>query len=429
MPIDPSRPIDPLRVYVLWAPSEPGAKDDPGCRLADSLHRQLDVVGMIRDGIGFRIPVFQRSRRWRPTPNPRPIDLSAARRNVIIVVVDDVMRVRANWNGYLEGIARQLNAPERGGADLLLPVIVSFGDNPPALGMTQGIVALAPENSPLAWDSWLRRITMYAMGVIWAHERAARLQQQGTLSGKDASQRKIQVFLSHAKKDGEGAAKLLERFKDLAPSKDKDRGKDRINVNSIEMFFDAVSTVAGDDYDKQFREGIKDGAMLGVLTDAYHGRPWCMWEVLCAKESRSPLLFWDLSHRGTLRSFPYLGNVPVVRTPDVKYASGTATAADELDVDSIPDAEIERILLALLSEAMRMEVWTAHADLIVKMSPKLEGTTIVSARPPELVDLAGTTAIGASTFVYPDPPIGLYEQRLLNDAFKGLKLLPLSEVL
>jgi hypothetical protein len=419
-------PIDPLRVYVLWAASEPGAKDDPGYRLASSLHRQLDVVGMIRDGIGFRIPVFQRSRRWRPTPNPRPIDLTAARRNVIIVVIDDVMRVRANWNTYLEGITQQLDAPGRDGADLLLPVIVSFGDNPPALGMRQGIVALAPENSPLAWESWLRRITMYAMGAIWAHERTARLRQQGTLPDKGVLPRQMQVFLSHAKKDGEGAARLLERFKDLSPSKEKDKGK--VNVNSIEMFFDAVSTVSGEDYDKQFKEAIRNGVMLGILTDAYHGRPWCMWEVLSAKECMSPILFWDLSHRGTLRSFPYLGNVPVVRTPDVKYASGSATAEDELDVDSISDPEIERILLALLSEAMRMEVWTAHADAVVKESDKLGSKPMVTARPPELVDLARSAA-GVTAIVYPDPPISLYEQKLLNDAFRGVQLLPLSEVM
>ena len=61
---------DPLRVYVLWAASTQGAEEDPGYRLANSLHRQLDVVGMIRDGIGFRIPVFQRSGRWRSSPNP-----------------------------------------------------------------------------------------------------------------------------------------------------------------------------------------------------------------------------------------------------------------------------------------------------------------------------------------------------------------------
>lgn len=418
--------LDPLRVYVLWAASAPDASEDPGYRLANSLHRQLDVVGMIRDGIGFRIPVFQRSAKWRPTPKPRPIDLAAARRNVIVVVVDDVMRARkGDWNAYLSEIAAQMGT--RNGADLLLPVIVSFGENLSALGMTQGIVALSPEDTELAWEVWLRRITMYAMGVIWAHERTLRLQQKSS-PGERASQqavRTIRVFLSHAKKDGEGAARLLERFRDLSPSKERDE----INVNSVEMFFDAVDTVAGDDYDKQFKAAIKDGALLGVLTDAYHTRPWCLWEILCAKECTSPILLWDLSNRGTLRSFPYLGNVPVVRTPAARYAKATLTAAEELDIDSISDTDIERVLLALLSEAMRMEVWAAHADAVVGAS-SLADKTIVTARPPELLDLARTAAKdGKTTVVYPDPPIGLHEQQLLANAFPQLTLLPLSEVL
>ena len=40
------------------------------------------------------------------------------------------------------------------------------------------------------------------------------------------------MFLSHAKKDGEGAAKLIERFRRIAPTKDE------VGVNSIDMYFD-----------------------------------------------------------------------------------------------------------------------------------------------------------------------------------------------
>jgi hypothetical protein len=419
--------MDPLRVYVVWASSRAGA-DDPGRRLARALRSQLDVLGMIRDGIGFRIPIRQRNRGWRPGSMPRPIDLAAARWNVVVIVEDDIMRARPGWAKYLAEIAAQMTA--RGGDDLLLPVMTSSGDSLPALADLQGIKAPTPDDdgNEDAWGRWLRRVTLYAMAVIWAHQRSAHLRneaaagvQKGDGAPRQQDARKITVFLSHAKKDGEGAAKLIERFRRMAPTKDE------VGVNSIDMYFDAYDTVAGASYSDQFRHAIKDGALLAIVTDAYHGRPWCMWELLSAKEFRSPILLWDLAHRGTLRSFPYLGNVPVVRTPDVKYTIGDAGTPEELDVAGIADAEIERVLLALLSEAMRMEVWAAHAETLVKAGG-MPPSTVVCARPPELADLAHQCASGPKTIVYPDPPIGQHEQKLLADAFPQLALMPLSEV-
>ena len=64
---------------------------DPGHRLATRFASSSRCVrNGARDGVGFRVGVRQRSRRWRPTPHPRHIDLTAARSNVVIVV-DDVM--------------------------------------------------------------------------------------------------------------------------------------------------------------------------------------------------------------------------------------------------------------------------------------------------------------------------------------------------
>jgi len=414
--------IDPLRVYVLWAPRRAGA-NDPGRRLARALRSQLDLLGMIRDGIGFRIPVRQRSLAWRPTSTPRPIDLAAARWNVVIVVQDDVMRLRSEWGPYVAEIAADID--ERGGADLLLPVLTSKGDNLPVIDerQLQGIVAPTPsEDTDVAWEGWLRRVTMYAMGVIWAHQRTARL-RQGHAADIGGDKRKIRVFLSHAKKDGEGAALLVERFRRLAPTKDK------VGVNSVDMFFDTYDLVAGGPYSQQFKAAMRDGALLAVVTDAYHGRPWCMWEVLRAKENKRPILLWDLSHRGTLRSFPYLGNVPVLRTPGARYEAGNAAEPAELVPNSIGDQEIERVLMALLSEAMRMEVWSAHAEALVRAGGMTQQTTMICARPPELADLVHERAGGATTIVYPDPPIGQHERQLLAAAFPQMTLLPLSEVL
>jgi hypothetical protein len=412
--------IDPMRIYVLWAPSLDDA-NDPGLRLADALHLQLDALGMIRDGVGFRIPVRKRDRSWGSTGSPRPIDWTAARSNVVIIVVDDVMRDRSGeWGDYLAGIATHIE--RSAGTYLLLPVVTSSGDPLRAFegrSNLQAIHALTPERADGDWDQWLRRVTMYVMGVVWAHQRTNRGRGEPEARAAAEARRKITVFLSHAKMDGEGAARLVDRFRRLAP-------KAETNINSVELFFDAYDTVAGASYSDQFEEAIRSGALLSIVTDAYHGRPWCMWELLKAKEHGSPIVVWDLSHRGTMRSFPYLGNVPTVRTSNAKYKKEEGSS-EKLDLESISEADIERVLLSLLSEAMRMEVWTGHAQEFVR-SQATHDAVAVCARPPELADVVHQAAKGAKTIIYPDPPICLHEQKLLNDAFPQLTMLSLGEL-
>jgi hypothetical protein len=149
------------------------------------------------------IPV-ERDRLWRSTSRPRPIDLAAARSNVVIVVVDDVMRGRPlEWENYLAATAAEIE--RRGGADLLLPVVTWPGPSLAVLDRRglQAINAPTPEGTDGDWGRWLRRVTMCVMGVVWAHQRTHR---GPGAKATDEAQRKITVFLSHAKMDSEGAA-------------------------------------------------------------------------------------------------------------------------------------------------------------------------------------------------------------------------------
>jgi hypothetical protein len=375
--------------------------------------------------------VRKRSANWRDTDRPQPIDWTAASSNIVILAIDDVMRNReAEWADYVSDIVRHIDDNSR--ADMLLPVITSRGQRPSPFDAlaTQGIIAPTPE-AEQHWERWSRRITMYVMGAVWAHQRNARRAMNRTMIEQSATRqttpaeelRRIGIFLSHAKMDGEGVALLLERFKESKPNPKPDE----VRVSSVEMFFDASDTVAGDAYAKQFEQAIKRGALLGILTDAYHSRPWCMWELLTAKEFESPIVLWDLSHRGTFRSFPYLGNVPVIRTPDVRYQPGQAM--DRLDVASISDVDIEHVLLALLSEAMRMEVWVADAQDRVKTRNALGSRIIVCARPPEFAELVHHYLQTPVAIVYPDPPICLHEKKLIAKAFPQVRLMALSELL
>jgi hypothetical protein len=398
--------MDALRLHVLWSPNAQGSAA-AGARLARAFGERLDAVGMVRDGIGFRIPVRQRSVPWQPASDPvtpRAIKLADARSNIVIAVYDDVMSARPAWSQYLNDI--QTAAAQRGGRDLLIMLLMTSDKAAPnAWAESQAIrtaapVASAPGLEP-DWPRWLRRVMLNIL--------ARALDQGGDTPG--GNPKKICVFLSHAKADGEDAAVLIEGFRRVKPD-------DRIN--GIDMFFDSSDTLAGARYDAQFRAAIEQGVFLALVTDAYHTRRWCQWELLLAKERQRPIVIWDRSQKGILRSFPYFGNVPVVRAQDVH------------PTDPPKDAEIEELLLALLLEALRMQVWKDYASerIAARMASDGLGKVALFARPPELTDIAyHRRAKGAPVIVYPDPPIGQDERALLSAADPEVQLLALSEIL
>jgi hypothetical protein len=399
--------MDPLRLYVLWSPCGPGSTA-AGARLAHAFGERLDAVGMVRDGIGFHIPVRQRSVPWQRAVDPvtpRKIDLKDSRTNIIVAVYDDVMAARPAWAQYLNEI--QSAAEQRGGRDLLIMLLMTSDKDPPhAWADIQAIRAPAPvpaaPDAVVDWAGWLRHAMLNIL---------ARALDRG-VSPPDGSPKKIRVFLSHAKADGENAALLIEGFRRVKPDE---------QVNSIDMFFDSSDTLAGARYDDQFRNAIDKGVFLALVTDAYHTRRWCQWELLLAKERQRPIVIWDRLQKGNLRSFPYFGNVPVVRGKDLH-----PNEAPE-------DAEIEELLLTLLLEALRIQVWKEYAGerIAAIRSAQDSGNIALFARPPELTDIAfhRRAKDGASIIVYPDPPIGQDERALLNAADPEVQLLALSEIL
>jgi hypothetical protein len=398
--------MDALRLYVLWSPSaQAGAA--PGARLARAFGERLDAVGMVRDGIGFRIPVRQRSVPWQHASDPvtpRKINLADSRTNIIVAVYDDVMSARPAWTQYLNDI--QSAAAQRGGRDLLIMLLMTSDKVAPnAWADIQAIRTPAPvadpPNAEPDWPAWLRRVMLNILG---------RAIDQGVATA-DGSPKKIRVFLSHAKADGEDAALLIEGFRRVKPDE---------RINCIDMFFDSSDTLAGARYDDQFRNAIEQGVFLALVTDAYHTRRWCQWELLLAKERQRPIVIWDRSQKGILRSFPYFGNVPVVRARDVHSN------------EPPEDAEIEALLLTLLLEALRIQVWKDYAGerIAAQMASEGLGKVALFARPPELTDIAfHRRAKCASVIVYPDPPIGQDERALLTAADPDVQLLALSEIL
>ena len=205
--------MDALRLYVLWSPNAQG-QAATGARLAHAFGERLDAVGMVRDGIGFRIPVRQRSIPWQPAfdpVTPRKINLADSRSNIVIAIYDDVMSARPAWTQYLNEI--QTAAAQRGSRDLLIMLLDDLRQGSRRMrgpiskpSEQQAPVANAPGVEP-DWPGWLRRVMLNILG---------RAIDQGVAT-PDSNPKKIRVFLSHAKADGEDAALLIEGFRRVKP--------------------------------------------------------------------------------------------------------------------------------------------------------------------------------------------------------------------
>lgn len=102
-----------------------------------------------------------------------------------------------------------------------------------------------------------------------------------------------------------------------------------------------VARQGGARFDSQFEAEIARSALVAIRSDRYGGRPWCRWEVLRGKCHHRPLLVVDLIERGEPRIFPYAGTV-----------AGLAAA------------EIERIVLAMLTEVLKSMIWRRRASRI-----------------------------------------------------------------
>lgn len=361
----------PLNIYVVWHPSFSDGK-----KYFQKLYSAFcrDVNQPLSRGAG--IPVFERSVGASNGPVPLPIAFDEADQTAIVALIDDEMFNDTAWISYLDTLVPNTENVR------LYPIALSKYAHKvsPRIGEIQFISLLARKEGPI-------EIAAQELIVRLLHELNRQLLKLSpSHSNISFSKPPVSLFISHAKWDGETIAK---DFRNYIRSETK-----------LASFFDANDIPDGSSFPKEIEQKLRDNAVIVVFqTDAYAGREWCRREVILAKRFKIPIVVVNAIEHGERRSFPYLGNVPVMRW--------------KKDFDFIISHALSQVLYQVFSEL----VLKKHIALYLPGRNDVE----YLATSPELfnyvdiVRLQKEKALRKIIVLYPDPPLGTEELQLLND--------------
>ena len=179
--------------------------------------------------------------------------------------------------------------------------------------------------------------------------------------------------------------------------------------HALASFFDIYDIPPGVRFNEVLIQQVRTSAFVAIYTDSYSSREWCRREVIEAKLSNVPFIIANCITDMDERSFPYMGNVPVIRLED-------------------PDNErIDYLIYRLLDEVLKDFLWRCQIE---SYHPLIDSCITFLPRLPELISIARASNESdktASQIVYPDPPIGDEEARLFNVIAPHVKLQSMME--
>jgi hypothetical protein len=346
----------PLLVHLIFHPGSKSARE-----LATAIHRALnddsELPGLrvptrfaCEDGSGFA-PIF--------------LDLDEAERSVVVILADDKMVIeptivpegRMLWSEFVaELYERCEDSPHR-----LIPVQLSAN--------------VYPLDDRLAGASFLRGNLQREDDLVSWAIRALIVEICRFLHGdKRGNRMPLRLFLSHAKQDINESPEVFTAIVNHLTA-----------TQPVETWVDSAKIPGGSQFADEIEAGVRDCALLALVTKSYSIREWCRKEMLLAKRHQRPLVVIDASEGVEIRSFPYGGN-----TPRIRWFEGGAAAAVDL----------------LLKETLRHQ----HSILVLDREKKEADHILASSPEPTTV---GRSPKG-STILYPDPPVGDEEEEELE---------------
>jgi len=343
----------PLLVHLVFHPESVEARE-----LARQIHLALNDDPALP---GLRIPTIFCREQENNAP-PTDYDLDQAQCSFIIPLADGDLYLDDQWCSFVADLWEKCD--QSGHRCVPVQLIEEAWPLDKRLNGVNFIRAFAEsEKSQLSFV--VRRIVTELCRYL-----------HGDQLGDDSAEAPTKMFVSHTKLDTKEKPRVVDKLKKYLKSD-----------QPIKTWFDSGDIAAGSRFAKEIDQGIEDSSLLCVLTNNYASREWCRKEILLAKEKQRPIAVIDALSNREARSFPYLGNLPVMRW------GGKAEAAIDL----------------LLKETLRH----LHSKEVLKQWKQDDNDELFS-RAPELltvVKLADNKRV-----LYPDPPLGVEEICTLENA-------------
>lgn len=367
-----------VTLHVVWHP-QCSDSDVAARHLIEHFTRERFSI----DEMG--VSVFEWSSPPAGSSLPAPVALGGEPAVVVALIGDEIRRDSA-WSTYVRELAERCLSGE--GEEFRRCIV--------PVAMTRRTIATDLGVQALRWYDWGgrrdSRVQRLVREVTYAASRLLRTTLKAAPELSDQLE-KVRVFLSHSKHDSVGE-RVAQRIRNWLH-----------NDVQLSVFLDVVGIPAGFSPDRVLEEEVRRSAILVVYSDSFSSREWCGREVLVAKESGRPIVVADCIEGVDERSFPYLGNVPVVR------------------LCSQPPYNVERVVGRLLDEVFKDFLWKYRTAALSRDNPHVK----FIARAPELLTAVNTKTASpeASAVVYPDPPLSLREHDLMKSM--GIEFLSLSQ--
>lgn len=375
----------PLSLFVVWHPSF-----EQGKKIANNLYSIFcrDVDDPLSRGLG--IPVYYRSTSFDKAPIP--INSGNAKRNAIVLLIDQHFFIDQDFRAYTEELVKLVDDNTR-----IYPVTLFPSAHEIGCGLTSLQFISAYQGDLDVIENF--NLSMKKIKTELLHD-CARLLMNFQPTYQDKPEHRIpspvKLFLSHAKKDG---LETTKRFKAFVDTKLK-----------LDVFFDTVDIADGYEFEKQIERNIKDTALVVFHTDEYSSREWCRIEVLVAKRNKCSIVVVHDIKNGEKRAFPYLGNMPTI----------TIKKDEKESFFEI----VNLTLFQVLNNLYQLELLESFHEQF-----KIKGTEFIFiTSPPELfnyIDIYKKKEGSKHNFIvlYPEPPLGAEELRILNEIDKDIKFI------
>lgn len=377
----------PLSIYVLWHPDF-----ESGERFANEVFSTFcrDIKHPFSRGIG--VPVFFRSEFTEGTNRPLAIPYKESDKNAVVLLIDDKMFESDDWRTYVREIAIEIPVNTR-----VFPVAMSqysyFIDE---IGLSKNQFIRAEEIIGTdESDKFINQWDMIRRRLL--HDVSRQLLNLSTYSEAiKTDDPPVKLFLSHAKKDGES---LATKFRDYVRSNTK-----------LNTFFDANDIADGHNFETQIKDNAENSALIVFQSDEYSNREWCRIEIITAKRFFAPIVLVHDIKKGERRSFPYMGN-----SPSIKWDN---------NIDEIIEQTLIQVLNKYFNESkLRKE--------IIQYGLEDSYSCLLLPKPPELFNYIDIERMKKANrenekpylVLYPDPPLGYEELRLLNDVDEKIEFI------